>query len=78
MGIQKSLKESKIVENEKVALSLRVLGTTRQLSGGPGGPSDCIFTVFFARLLRGLKVVESGWERVKSRVLGLGRALLGG
>ena len=31
---------------------------------GPGGPSDCIFTVFFARLLRGQKIVGRLSERV--------------
>ena len=42
---------------EKVALSLEFWGSKWLLLEGPGGPSDCIFTVFFARLLRGQEIV---------------------
>ena len=45
-GVQKSPKEPKMAENEKLALSLEVLGTKRLLLEGPEGPGDCIFTVF--------------------------------
>ena len=53
-----------MLENEKLALSLEVLGTKRLLLEGPKGPGDCIFTVFFVRLLRGQKIVRPGWEVV--------------
>ena len=36
----------KRAEIEKVAHSLGFLGTKRLLLEGPGGPSDCIFTMF--------------------------------
>ena len=35
-----------MAENEKLALSLEVLGAERLLFRGPKGPADCIFTVF--------------------------------
>ena len=35
-----------MAENEKLALSLEVLGAERLLFRGPKGPTDCIFTVF--------------------------------
>ena len=69
-GVQKSPEEPKMPENEKLVLSLEFLGTKRLLLEGPKGPGDCIFTVFFARFLRSLKIVESGWVVVTSRVLG--------
>ena len=69
-GVQKSPEEPKMHENEKLVLSLEFLGTKRLLLEGPKGPGDCIFTVFFARLLRGLKIVAPGWEPVTLRVLG--------
>ena len=47
-----------MAENEKIVLSLEFLAAERLLLEGPGGPSDCIFTVFFARLLRGQKIVR--------------------
>ena len=51
-------------ENEKLVLSLEFLGTKRVLLEGPKGSGDCIFTVFFARLLRGQKAVATGWVMV--------------
>ena len=69
-GVQKSPKEPEIAEIEKVALSRGFLGTKRLLLEGPEGPGDCIFTVFFARLLRSLKIVAPGREVVTWRVLG--------
>ena len=53
-----------MAENEKIVLSLEFLAAKRLLLEGPGGPSDCIFTVFFARLLRGPKMHGSRWEVV--------------
>ena len=53
-----------MAENEKIMLSLEFLATKRLLLEGPGGPSDCIFTVLFARLLRGQKIVGRVTERV--------------
>ena len=40
-GVQKSPKELKMTESEKVALSLGFLGTKRLLLEGPEGPGDC-------------------------------------
>ena len=53
-----------MVEIEEMALSLELLGTKWLLLEGPGGPPDCIFTMFFARLLRGQKIVGRLSERV--------------
>ena len=59
-----------MAEIEKVALSRGVLGTRRLLLEGSKGPGDCIFTVFFVRFLKGLKILTPGWERATSRFLG--------
>ena len=69
-GVRKSPEEPKMHENEKLVLSLEFLGTKRLLLEGPEGPGDCIFTVFFARLLRGQKIVARLSEVVNWRVLG--------
>ena len=53
MGVQKGLNEPEMAEIEEMALSLELLGTKWLLLEGPVGPPDCIFTMFFARLLRG-------------------------
>ena len=52
LGVQKGLNEPEMAEIVEMALSLELLGTKWLLLEGPGGPPDCIFTMFFARLLR--------------------------
>ncbi len=46
-GSKRALKEPKMAENEKVALSLGFLGTKTLLFEGPQKPGDCICTLFF-------------------------------
>ncbi len=53
-----------MAENEKIVLSLEFLAAERLRLEGPGGPSDSIFTLFFARLLRGQKIVGTLTEVV--------------
>ncbi len=48
LGVQKRPKEPTVVENEKLALSLELLGTKRILFRGLKGPGDCIYTLFFS------------------------------
>ena len=59
-----------MAEKEKMALWLEFLGTKRLLLEGPGGPYDCIFTMFFAWLLRGQKIVGRLSEVVIGALLG--------
>ena len=68
-SVQKSTKELDMDEIEKVALSLE-FGGAKLLLEGPKGPSACIFTMFFARFLRGQEIVGPRCVRVTSRVLG--------
>ena len=44
-GVEKRPKEPKMIEIEKVALSLGFWGSKWLLLEGPKGPGDCIFTV---------------------------------
>ncbi len=69
-GGQKHLKEQYMTNIEKLALSCEFWATKRLLFRGPKGPNDCIFTCFFARLLRGSGGAGPGKFRVIMTPLG--------